>query len=38
LLASDYSGGRTESTIVNWVKKKVSPASTELSTVDAVEE
>jgi len=37
-VVSEYSGGRTEKTIVEWVKKKTGPSSTMLSSRDRVEE
>jgi protein disulfide-isomerase A1 len=35
--ATDYTGGRTESEIVNWVRKKAGPAAKTLSAVADVE-
>jgi len=36
-VAQEYNGGRTEATIVNWIKKKVQPSTAELTTVAEVE-
>ena len=36
--ASEYTGGRTELEIVEWVKQKTGPATTALKTRDAVED
>lgn len=36
--AKEYGGGRTEETIVSWIKKKVGPAATTLKTVDELKE
>lgn len=33
----EYTGGRTESDIVNWIRKKTGPASKELNSVEEVE-
>jgi len=35
--ASEYTGGRTADTIVNWINKKTGPATTKLTTVAEVE-
>jgi protein disulfide-isomerase A1 len=36
-VVSDYSGGRTEKTIVEWIKKKTGPPAVLLKTRDEVE-
>lgn len=35
--AQEYEGGRTETEIVNWIKKKTGPSAYELTSVEAVE-
>jgi protein disulfide-isomerase A1 len=37
-VVSEYSGGRTEKTIVEWVKKKTGPSAKTLSSREQVEE
>jgi len=34
---SDYGGGRTEPTIISWVKKKTGPATTDITTTEELE-
>jgi protein disulfide-isomerase A1 len=35
--AIEYGGGRTESEIINWLRKKTQPSTTEVSSADEVE-
>lgn len=35
--AQEYEGGRTETEIINWIKKKTGPSAYELASVEAVE-